>query len=208
MRTQHLAKLTAIVPALAAGSLLAQGTFVYDQQSSTNEGTPPYGGDPVQSIPTPWGQSFTPGLSGIDFIRLELADVNPLDGSGASMYINLRSDSITGAIIATTQPVTMPNGFAGHPDFFFPARVPLTPGVQYYFEAIVDPSSGPFSTTVSSFYYPGGSYIAGGSPALQSDLWFREGIVTEPSSLCLVVMGGAAVVLGARGRTPTRRTAP
>jgi hypothetical protein len=196
--------LTAAAAFLLPVRARAQGTFIYDQQSSTNEGAPPYGGDPVQSIATPWGQSFTPMRSGIDFIRLELADSNPLDGSGATMYLNLHSDSITGAIIGTTQPVTMPNGFAGHPNLFFPATVPLTPGVQYYFEAIVDLSSGPFSTTVSSFYYPGGSYIAGGSPALQSDLWFREGIVPEPSSLSLALIGGATLV-GAKLRTEGRR---
>ena len=186
--------LTAAAAFLLPVRAKAQGTFIYDQQSSTDEGAPPYGGDPMQQIATPWGQSFTPGLSGIDFIRLELADSDPFDGSGATMYLNLHSDSITGAIIGTTEPVTMPNAFAGHPNFFFSTRVRLTPGVQYYFEAIVDPSSGPFRITAASYNYPGGSVYAGGRPVPQSDFWFREGIVPEPSSLSMVIIGGAILV--------------
>ena len=180
---------------LAADSLHAQATFIYDQQSSTDEYIPGFGDGPtMQQIPSPWGQSFTPALFGVDFIRLKLDDANPLIGAGATMYINLRSGSITGTILGTTASISMLNGFRGNPTFFFPATVSTTPGTTYYLEPIVQPGSGPWDMIVDSFNYPGGSYIRGGLPVLYSDLWFREGlyIVPEPSSALLLLLGAAA----------------
>ncbi len=67
----------------------AQGTFLYDQQSSTNE-TPTSGGaQPVIQQSTPIGQSFTPAFSAVGFVRLKLYDVNPNNGLGATLYVNL-----------------------------------------------------------------------------------------------------------------------
>src|SRR5579859_827779 len=92
----------------------SQGTMIFDQQLTTSEFSPPYAyGAPVQNLAAPWGQSFTPTLSSIDFIRLTFDDGNPNDGRGATAYITLRSDAIDGPIIGTTTSTTMPNGFSG-----------------------------------------------------------------------------------------------
>jgi hypothetical protein len=70
--------LTAAITALLLPARApAQGTFIYDQQSSTVETPLLFGGIAMQTFAPPWGRSFTPGLSGIDFIRLTLADVSP-----------------------------------------------------------------------------------------------------------------------------------
>ena len=154
----------------------------------------------MQQVPTPWGQSFTPALSGVDFIRLKLADDRPGNGIGATVYLNLRSDSITGPILGTTASISMLDGFRGNPTFFFPATVPVTPGTTYYLEPITAPGSDFWNTIVSEYNYPGGSAIRGGLPVLASDLWFREGlyIVPEPSSALLLLLGAAGFACSRR----------
>src|SRR5882672_1048303 len=69
-----------------------QDTFTYDQQSS-NETT---NGGKTMAIQAnePIGQSFTAALSSVGFIRLFLSD-NAFDSVGATVYVNLRTNSIT-----------------------------------------------------------------------------------------------------------------
>src|SRR5437899_3284491 len=103
----RLAKYPPVFVALAfALTARGQGTFVFDQQSSTNETA--VGGTWTIQYEMPQ-QSFTPTLSGIDFIRLSLQDGLPFNGTGSTVYVNLRADSPTGPVIASTDPVYMPN---------------------------------------------------------------------------------------------------
>jgi hypothetical protein len=86
-----------IVPLCA----FAQGTFIYDQQSSTDESPPsPQSGANMNLIPPPWGQSFTPSFAGVDFIRLKLNNEVPGARPGATIYLNIRADSIMGTILS------------------------------------------------------------------------------------------------------------
>jgi len=171
---------------LAANYALAQGTFTYDQQSA-NEGT---GGGIANSIQLnqPLGQSFTPSLAGVDFIRLNVGD-SAVNGLGATMYVNLRTDSINGPIVATTDLLTMPDGFSGFPNFFFSSRVTLTLGATYYFQPVVQ--SGDFWAIVgyNSYNYAGGVAYYQGTAAPGFDLWFREGIYTVPEPSVLTLIG-------------------
>src|SRR5882762_10044199 len=133
---QRLLSLLVSVPVCAA----AQGTFVFDQQSS-DESNGGSGGTTIQDF-QPLGQSFTPSLNGIAFVRLNLFDVNGNNGQGATIYVNLRSDSITGSIVSSTAPVALPDNFGlplntGYVMFFFPAEVPLLPGTKYFLQPIV-----------------------------------------------------------------------
>ncbi len=184
----------------AAGVLLAalcapgQGTFLYDQQSSSNEGNYGYGTGPTyQSLVPSTGQSFTPNFSAIDFIRLDLSDGNITDGLGSTWFLNLRSDSITGPILGTTAPVGLPDTFIGTANFFFPSTVPLTPGTTYYFD-VNSTDGGGWHMIFGQFSYPGGIAWARGQPNAQGDYWFREGIIVpEPSSVALLLLGGAAL---------------
>jgi hypothetical protein len=100
----------------------AQGTMIFDQQSSDESN----GGSSFNTIQNvqPTGQSFTPALAGIGFIRFNLLDINRNNGTGAVVYVNLRSDSITGPVIDSTAPVALPDNFGfplntGYVTFFF-----------------------------------------------------------------------------------------
>jgi hypothetical protein len=188
------------VTLLGSLTALGQGTFVYDQQAYDNEFPPPFGsGSAIQLIPTPFGQSFTPTLSSVGFIRLIFADHSPSNGLGATLFVNLRADSLSGAILSTTPAVTLPDSFRGTADFFFPAPVAVTPGVKYYFEPLVQ--SGDLwntSIVVDSIIYLRGECIVGGQPQFY-DLWFREGIIVpEPCSASLLVLGGGVLAWARR----------
>jgi hypothetical protein len=192
----------AILMLVAFGTLpaSAQGTFVYDQQSAI-EST---GGGIAVTIQThqPIGQSFTPGLSSIGFVRLFLID-NTFNSLGATVYVNLRSDSITGPILASTDPVFMPDGFGGYPNFFFALPVAITPGQTYYFQPIVQSGDSWSLVAYNSYYYPGGMGFNAGIAIPNSDLWFREGIIVpEPSSAVLLLI--AVAVFLRRRRTKSR----
>jgi len=189
-RARHISE--ALVVAMTSLSLACsangQGTLIYDQQSSTESDL---GGQgfAIQSF-QPMGQSFTPSLDGVGFIRLHL--VRGTFNQGAVIFLNLMTDSITGAVLAATSPVTLPVGFIGTADFLFPNQIPLTPGTTYYFRPIIQ-SGGPFSLSGDTFRYPGGSAFLNGN-AVSEDLWFREGIIVpEPSTAALLLIGGSAV---------------
>jgi hypothetical protein len=194
-------KMPILVAALFPSAMLAQGTLVYDQQSSTDESPFPYGtGAHIQQL-SPYGQSFTPTLSGIDFIRLNLNDNNPNNSAGATLYLNLRSNSISGTILATTAPVTLTNAFTGPVSFFLPTTTSLTPSSSYVFEIVAVSGSDPWNAIAGELNYPGGFVYANGFPAFASDLWFREGmVVPEPASGILLVAGASLLFLARRRR--------
>lgn len=176
----------------AAATLRAQGTLVYDQESSSDE-TFPIIGPRIQFYGTV-GQSFTPSLSTVGFVRLKLGDGAAGNFLGATLVVNLRSTAINGPIIGTTTPVALDDGFAGSVSFFFAAAVPVTPSTTYFFETVVQSGDNWGITTRSDSQgdvnYPGGVFYGGLQPFSGNDLWFREGIVVpEPSSALLFVLG-------------------
>jgi hypothetical protein len=191
----HLA-LTFLV--FLTGRAGAQGVFVYDQQSSTNEIPNPILGVIIQQY-TPLGQSFTPTFSSIGFVRLKLYDFNPGNGLGASLTLNLRSNSITGPVLAQAVTVTLPDGFADVVVFLFPAPVSLAPGTNYVFEPVVQ-SGDSWKIDLGPYNYPGGMTISQGVLLSGSDLWFREGIIVpEPTSPALVSI--AVLIWAARSKS-------
>ena len=180
-----------------------QGTFVFDQQSA-DENT---FGESAHSIQPsqPMGQSFTPGLPGVDFIRFFTSD-SSVNGLGATLYVNLRSGSITGPIMSSTTPVFLPDGFTGRTNFVFPSQVALTVGDTYYLQPVVQ-SGDLWQVMAGHFNYTGGAEFGNGLPSPNFDLWFREGIVIpEPRALNLALAGLCGVLLemrrlrGATGR--------
>ena len=168
-----------------------QGTFLYDQQSSDESryGEAAAGIQVNQLI----GQSFTPSLTAVGFIRLQLLDPNPGNGLGATLYINLRTTSISGPILDSSALVLLPDGAPGAPsffDFFFTTPVSVTPNTTYYFQPVVQSGDviliGRF---IQGSDYAGGTEYLKGLPGTD-DLWFREGIIVpEPSSLALLLLG-------------------
>ena len=182
--------------ALLLTAFVARGQgFTYDQQSSVDETAWPYGaGAPIQLL-SPYGQSFTPNLTSVNFIRLNLNDNNPGNALGATLYLNLRADSISGAVLATTPTVSLPSGFTGPVDFFFQSEVPLTPLSTYTFEIVVQLGSDSWNSRAGELNYAGGMVFANGLAAPGSDVWFREGTYTvpEPSTAAIMLLGAGAL---------------
>jgi hypothetical protein len=173
-----------------------QGTFVYDQQSSTDETPWSYGGGFNIQEATPSGQSFTPSLPTVNFIRLNLNDAAPTNGFGGTIFLNLRAGSMGGTIIGTAAPVTLTNAFTGTVNFIFASDVPLTTGGTYVFELVIQ-SGDLWNGAAGEYNYPGGTSLYQGLPLSGGDLWFREGvIVPEPSSAGLILL--AAVLASVR----------
>jgi hypothetical protein len=168
-------------------------TFTYDQQSS-DESFYLDMAAPIQRS-QPFGQSFTPSLSAVGFIRLNLASHALTNVADTLVFINLRSDSITGAVLSATIPIVAPAGgpWGGTMNFFFSNPVPITPGQTYYFQPVVQSgaNSTNFYANVDFYHYAGGDAYVNGL-ATGEDFWFREGTyVPEPSPSSLAVLAGS-----------------
>jgi hypothetical protein len=167
-----------------------QADLIYDQQSSTDESSFPFGaGGAIQQAILPWGQSFTPSLPAVDFIQLNVNDSNPSNGLGVTLLVNLRTVSVGGPILASTLPTTLTNGFSGVAHFAFASTVALIPGSVIFFEPVVQ-SGDLWNIIAAEYNYPSGTAFFGGLPATGSDFWFREGIIVpEPSAAWLYMVG-------------------
>jgi hypothetical protein len=178
---------------LKALSSQGQGTFVYDQQSVGNDFAFAEGVQTIQSA-QPIGQSFTPSLNAVGFVRLALVD-SALNAVGATVYVNLRSGSITGPILASTQPVGMPDNYGGATTFIFANPVSVVPGTMLYFQPVVQSGDAWGIYHDRRYNYSGGTAFFAGQADLDFDLWFREGIIVPEPSLTLLLLSGAALML-------------
>ena len=184
----------------SAGMAFGQGTFIYDQQSSPSgymQGASTF----IQS-----GQSFIPTFSSIQFIQLNFEDSNRSNGLGASVYLSLRSGSITGAVLATTAPVFLPDGFGypnggntGNPNggptnFFFATPVIVTPGTTYYFDLNVISGGDAFLVDAYHYGYSNGQLFILGQPSIGNDMWFREGIIVPKPSKPVLNPNGSVTI--------------
>lgn len=176
---------------LFATILHGQGTFVYDQQSSDESYFAEGGGNIQENQPI--GQSFTPSLSTVGFVRLQIYNGFLGDYTSADVVVHLRSNSITGPLLGTSAMFSIPGGslFANTVDFVFSIPVTVTPGTAYFFQPEVLNNSN-VGLNQSTFYnYAGGILFAGGVSYPNNDIWFREGIIVpEPSLPVLLLLGG------------------
>jgi hypothetical protein len=169
--------------------VLGQSTvFMYDQQSATESSTVEgiYSGLDLNTL----GQTFTPSLSGVGFVRVILG------GFGSPIYshtftMTLRSDSPTGTVLATSLPLTL-SSTNQYATFVFGDNVPVTPGNVYYFELPIARNWQLYESP--GFNYSGGNSFFGSAVHFSSlgDLWFREGIIVpapEPGTLGLGLLG-------------------
>jgi len=143
-------------------------------------------------------QSFTPAMPIISFIDLIIVDDWAGDGQDSTVYVVLRSESIDGPIIASTDPVTIPNGYQNFNNewtrFMFPSRVRIQPFQTYYFQPAVQPSSLGISVKAALSQYTAGVLYYGTTPRLGVDIYFREGCfdvyaIPEPSAAALALCG-------------------
>jgi hypothetical protein len=195
----YLCLMTQLVVALSAFVASGQGTFVYDQSSATNRS---FAGGYEFQQEQPFGQSFTPSLSSIGFVQMEFLSGLPQLG-GATVYVNLRADSISGPILSSTDPVFMPAGFVyGITNFFFRAPVAISPGTTYYLQPVVQSGNNQWGLIGDRYDYTGGTLFENGTPDPNgNDAWFREGtLVPEPSSGLLVLLGIAGMCAARRVR--------
>jgi hypothetical protein len=194
-------------------SAFGQGTLIYDQQSSTNETAGPGGGGPISHV-VPEGQSFTPSLSSVGFVTLWSEDLKPGNSIGAQIYVNLRSGSITGPVLGTSDTIDFPSfvfgntnqGFAAFTNFVFSTPVAVTPGTKYYFEVVEGSGDDWTIGGIRADGYLGGDAIESGITQTGFDFFFREGIIQapEPSTLALMAIGGGALTFWGRRRLRAR----
>jgi hypothetical protein len=172
---------------LASYTASGQGFVNIDQQSTNII----EGGAALNVIGQPMGQSFTPALSSLNFVLLNLYDAGSLEAVGATVVVNIRTSSITGAILGSSMPVFMPNAFFGVTNFMFSIPVTLVSGSVYYLEPVAQAGSDGWGSYVTDGSYSGGSLIQSGIPVIGRNLWFQEGVIgtPEPSSLALLVLG-------------------
>jgi hypothetical protein len=185
-----------LLVSLLSQSVRSQGMFLYDQQSADEslflEGDLALGEQPL-------GQSFMPTLSLVGFVRFYISG-----GAfgGGTFVVNLRSDSITGTVLASTATVTLPAASGGFINFYFEDPVPVTPGISYYLQP-VSLAGGGWGINAANFYnYAGGNAFYQGAELSNADLWFREGIVVpEPSATVLVLIGSGMLLYVRRSRS-------
>jgi len=167
--------------------LMVHGQGIVDQQTR-----PPSFGEAYYVIQSysPIGQSFTPGSNSVGYVSLYLADENPGNGLGATLYVDLRSGSITGPILSSSALVSMTDSSGGAANFFFPTAVPVTPGTTYYFDVNVQ-SGDHWAIDGAISGYAGGSEFLNGMANPDNSLWFQEGVVVpEPAVVWLALAGG------------------
>jgi hypothetical protein len=182
-------------------SVQGQGQFLYDQEATTTvEGAAPW-----SAANQPMGQSFSPTLSSIGFVELNLFDSDALNHAGATVLVNVRATSLTGTILGFSSSVFIPDGFFGITSFIFSTPISLTPGTTYYLQPVIQ-SGDHVSSFVTDGSYSGGMEFLQGSSVPTRDLWFREGIVVpEPSSFTLfLIAGGVALNRGLRAKRAGR----
>jgi hypothetical protein len=183
MKTIIIASFFLLAPILAD----SQG-FVIDQQSTNlTEGVAyPYFNPPV-------GQSFRPSLAAIGFVTIYFIDGDFQNTSGGTVYLNLRSNSITGTIMATSTSAFVPDAYFGTTNFFFNSAIAVNPGTTYYIEPVIQSGNLAIGCPYTDGSYTGGSLIRDGLTVSGRNLWFQEGVIgtPEPSSLALLVLGGS-----------------
>lgn len=187
-----------IIPSSAlffAAVLIAQGqgTFFYDQQSATN-GIATFGTSINQGQPI--GQAFTPSLSAVGFVQLQLQ--NNFNLTNATIAVHLWADSLGGTYLGSTEPIALPAGyFALATTFRFANQVAVTPGNTYYFQPVIQlGGNNDWIVSLDYYSYPGDYFFQGVAQPGGLQFWFREGVVVpEPSALLLLGLGLGALLL-------------
>ncbi|MFM2081597.1 MAG: hypothetical protein RL380_288 [Verrucomicrobiota bacterium] len=183
-------------------AMFGQSSFVTDQMGGL---TGPTGPTFIMQTNGVIAQSFTPNFSSLDYVQMAFFDANRSNNLGASIFVNVRADSITGQILGTSPAVALPDDFgvvgagaggsAGIATFYFSSSISLSPGTVYYLEPV---AVGDYlAIDVYHYGYAGGTGYANGLALAGGDLWFREGILVpapEPETLGLGLLGVGALL--------------
>ena len=129
------------------------------------------------------GQEFTPSLRGVNFVELLMEDAEcltfppPHGNSPLQVSLLIHRDTIEGAVIGQSVIVSLAPCFDDVARFEFPSIVPLVPGRMYVIELIYEGGRMALASSSTTDVYPGGTHISDGVRILDSDLWFREGLL-------------------------------
>jgi hypothetical protein len=171
-----------------------QAFGVVDQSNSVANPWGTNGGGPGWAY---YGQSFTPTLTGLDFVQFKLVGGNE-DGSPVSMVVDILSgvsgtNGMEGAVLATSAPVSVVSALDGYAiyTFNFASTVSLVPGQVYV--ARVSSLAGNFGIMLTaSDVYAGGQYLFSTEPYLYTNFYdaiFAEGMIPEPTTIAILAFG-------------------
>lgn len=159
-------------------------------------------------------QSFTPFTGGINFIDLALYD-RVGDGLTPRIWLVLRSGSMDGPIIASTDPIVLAEGYRNEPGewtrFVFPSTVYIGAYRTYCFQPVTEPGTGICLVVGGHTMYTAGFTYLGDEVKRGFGVFFREGEISvipdvpEPSTLALAII--SLPLLAWAGRRQTRRSA-
>ena len=124
----------------------------------------------------PVGQEFVPSLSALDVVQLWLMGGYSYSGPG-EFIVNVRSETINGAIVGTSRVTTLPERYVGVASFEF-ERVALTAGQTYVIELVQLSGQNWLVGNGHFTAYTLGRMIQQGRPMDTNDLWFREGVAS------------------------------
>ena len=133
-------------------------------------------GGVAAGIVTPVGQEFTPTSSTVTSVDMYLGGVNQHMGPGQDVVINLRENTIDGAILGSSAPVFVSSpATSSFVPFAFASDVPVTPGNTYVLEVSLPEL---WVTSMQSAYgakatYTGGSAVISGTVDPNLDFPFR-----------------------------------
>jgi hypothetical protein len=167
---------------------------IIDQSNSIDNPRGTNGGGPGWAY---YGQSFTPALTGLDFVQFKLVGSNE-DSSPVSMVVDILSgvsgtNGMEGAVLAASAPVSVVSALDGYAiyTFNFASTVSLVPGQVYV--ARVSSLAGNFGIMITaSDVYAGGQYLLSSEPYLYTNFYdaiFAEGMIPEPTTIVILGFG-------------------
>ena len=135
---------------------------------------------------SPLGQSFTPAKPSLNFVNLLT------EYGSATVKLNIRSGSISGPIIGTSEATVIPPSSSPRVSSFrFAQPMSLTPGSLYVIEPIAVCGSTLIVSTGRNSYI-GGTQILGGIAQTNTDLWFQEG-TSSPARRAWLLPGAGLI---------------
>ena len=176
--------LVRIALVLAACCARGQGTLQFDQSISPTNAP----GSFFNIQPDPTGQSFVPALSSVGFVQLYFED--PTQVQGPTLFVDLWSGALgSGTLLGQSGAVSLSTSFVGIMTFYFATPIAVTPGTTYYLQPVIQSGDSEQIGVVGGSSYANGMAFLSGTAQPGGDLWFREGVVPEPSSFSLAVLG-------------------
>lgn len=174
----------ALLVGVAFAADVSATTFTVDQEAA-----PAFWPNPILGgvgTGTSVGQEFVPQQSSLDVVELWFDTDSKTCYPYASIVVVIRDQTLTGAVLGTSNPVTV--GCVHAPlHFEFPSSVTLIPGHTYVIEPIADDYNyWAMAMVGGGDVYASGRVVMYGDVYPDHDFWFREGpatpVATRPTT--------------------------